>query len=103
MTLDKRHNDPDWGEPSWGVIGILPSDPETTIHEGGYRTTTYYDWSELLTAVTVFVLIPISLIVLGFTVLACVRGKICCSCCYGKGDYVRREETVAPTMPQCSV
>ena len=96
MTLDKRHSDPDWGEPSWGVIGILPHEPE-------FSTDEYFIWSELLTAVTVFVLIPITLIVLGFSILACVRGRICCSCCYGKGDYVRREETVAPTMPQCSV
>ena len=71
-----------WEWPTWGVTGALPCDPVTIVHENGLTSTSWCSWYGIITVASTFVLIFISLLIFVSLVLACVRVRICRSCCY---------------------
>ena len=82
------------GWPTWGQLGSLPVRVQTIGGDGSSTITTYTDYSHVLPVTAILVLIFISILLIVFSIFACVRAKVCWSCCFGKTRYQRLDRTV---------
>ena len=87
------------GWPTWGKLGFLPSDPKTIVEEDGRTVTISYSYSHVFLMASTLVLIFISILLIVFSIVACVRAKVFRSCCFGKTRYQKLNQRVLNVTP----